>query len=157
MVRCFKQSWAVHCQCHAKLSKPSNPSNSPLAEDDNTPLESGATSPQLPVDSSAINEWCIIHKEKTYTPVFEDVGCRLRIQVTALSQADNSILAGPIDLFTEPVLSAPVAPHKKRLTALSGAAAGVAPTAPRFRVVSYNILAEIYATKQVRHKPDCDY
>lgn len=120
---------------------------SPVEED--TPVESSAPSPQLPVDSSAISEWVIIHKEKTYTPVFEDVGCRLRIQVTALSQADNSVLAGPFDLFTEPVLSAPVAPHKKRLTALSGAAAGVAPAAPRFRVVSYNILAEIYATKQV--------
>lgn len=106
-------------------------------------------------DSSAVTdsynnaEWVKVAESKTYTPVAEDVGSRLRIEVTALSTSDNSIMAGPVAVFTEPVLSQPGRPPKRSLQTIPGSGTGIA-GAVRFRVVSYNILAELYATKQVR-------
>ena len=66
-----------------------------------------------------------------------------------LSTADGSILAGPTTLFTEPVLSSPVKPPKRALQTIPGSGSGIS-GAVRFRIVTYNILAELYATKQVR-------
>ncbi len=106
------------------------------------------------VDQRSVAEWVSIFGDKTYVPTSEDVGCRLRIQVSALSVADNSVLAGPIEIFSEPVLSSPTAPPKRNLLTIPGAGAGNLASAVRFRVVSYNVLAEIYATKQAY--PYCD-
>lgn len=101
------------------------------------------------VNGDSSDEWVQIHDDKIYTPSAADIGHRLRIDVTAYSVADNSVIAGPIALITEPVLAAPrksgykrplhTIPHER--TAVSGAI--------RFRIVSYNVLAEKYATKQV--------
>ncbi len=104
------------------------------------------------MDTFNNSEWTKIGDAKTYTPVAEDVGSRLRIEVTALSTADNSVMAGPVAVLTEPVLSQPGRPPKRSLQTIPGSGTGIA-GAVRFRVVSYNILAELYATKQVRITP----
>lgn len=101
--------------------------------------------PATPATSS-VHDWGFIYDGKTYTPTAEDVGCRLRIDVWAMS-ADHTVLAGPVMLYTEPVLSMPTKPPKRGLQAIPGSGQGVA-AAVRFRIVSYNILAEIYATRQ---------
>jgi hypothetical protein len=94
------------------------------------------------------SDWTLIYEDKTYTPVAEDVGSRLRIDVTAYSTADNSVLAGPIHVYTEPVLCSPGKPPRRGLVTIPGSGSGIA-GAVRFRIVSYNILAELYATRQV--------
>jgi hypothetical protein len=101
-------------------------------------------------DGTVASEWVVVSDGKSYTPAATDVGCRLRIEVSAVSlvSADKSLLAGPIAVYTEPVLAAPVRPPKRGLQMIPGANSGIA-GAMRFRVVSYNILAEQYATKQV--------
>jgi CCR4-NOT transcription complex subunit 6 len=97
--------------------------------------------------------WTKICSEKTYIPMSSEVGCRFKVEVCALSIADNAVLAGPIVVCTEAVLSLPSAPPKRRLIGIPGAIAGMS-GAVRFRVISYNILADLYATKQAY--PYCD-
>jgi hypothetical protein len=97
---------------------------------------------------SPSSEWAMVSSEKTFVPGSEDVGCRLKIEVSAFSTDTNALLAGPVTVYTEPVLSAPSPPPKRRLLAISGAVAGLS-GALRFRLISYNILAEQFATKQV--------
>ncbi len=106
------------------------------------------TTPATSSEPSSL--WPIVYREKTYLPISKDIGCRLRIDIYAMSTQDGSILAGPVMFFTEPVLSSPVKPPKRKLAAIPGSGAGIA-AAVRFRVVSYNVLAEMYATRQVRH------
>ena len=57
-------------------------------------------------------------------------------------------------MYTEPVLSAPRMPPRRNLHTIPGAGGAASSTLQRFRVISYNILAEIYATKQAY--PYCD-
>ena len=114
---------------------------------DNLTEESKDVGGQIPLNTSE-DEWIPICKEKEYVPTSDEVGCRLKIEVTAMAVSDDSVLAGPIVVYTDPVLSAPAPPPKRRLLAIPGAVAGIA-AAVRFRIISYNILAELYATKQV--------
>lgn len=68
------------------------------------------------VDISSL-EWTDICFEKEYIPSKKDVGCRLRIEVLAVSTIDNiTVLAGPVEVFTDAVLSAPAAPPKRVIT-----------------------------------------
>jgi hypothetical protein len=97
---------------------------------------------------SDLQEWVQICTERTHIPTAEDVGRRFRIDVWVFSSSDNSLLAGPTTLFTEPVLSAPSKPPKRALQTIPGSGSGIS-GAIRFRIVSYNVLAEQYATKQV--------
>lgn len=98
--------------------------------------------------SKPSSEWVEVCKEKTYTPSAEDVGCRLCIEITANFVQDNTLAAGPVVTYTEPVLMAPTGPLKRSLATIAGSGSGLS-GAVRFRLISYNILAEIYATKQV--------
>lgn len=57
--------------------------------------------------------WVVISNDKEYTPGAADVGCKLRIEVRAVAQADGELLAGPISLCTDAVLQAPGPPPKR--------------------------------------------
>jgi hypothetical protein len=93
--------------------------------------------------------------EKTYVVTSEDVGRILRIECVAL-HSDGSTLAGPVVVYTESVMAAPRLPPRRNLVAVPNAASSLAVQAQfRFRIVSYNILAEIYATKNVRPPLQC--
>mmetsp|Transcript_2444 Transcript_2444/g.3467 ORF Transcript_2444/g.3467 Transcript_2444/m.3467 type:complete len:622 (+) Transcript_2444:235-2100(+) len=81
-----------------------------------------------------------------YTPTKTDVGHCLRLECRAFSTATDKMLCPPRIITTEPVLSAPPIPPKRALVAVKGAGGG---GGLRFRVVTYNILAEIYATQQM--------
>ncbi len=97
-------------------------------------------------DDVSLKEWVTVCYDKSYTPTAEDVGCILRIEVKSVAISDGTVLAGPVVVITEPVLSAPRAPPKRPLLTVAGSTSG---GGARFRVLSYNILAELYATKQV--------
>lgn len=104
-------------------------------------------SPLTPIDCAEdSNDWVTICHEKLYIPTQDDIGCLLRVEVKALAISDGTVLAGPVVVVTEPVLSAPHAPPKRPLMTIAGSTSG---GGARFRVLSYNILAELYATKQV--------
>jgi len=144
MFSCFKDAWKIHSQrhvCSIQIDSAKNLSANFVVDEYKETVEA------FPINTSAM-DWTQICSEKEYTPTELDVGCRLKIEVTAYSAADNSVLAGPVVIYTEPVLSTPTPPPKRRLIAIPGAVTGVA-GATRFRIISYNILAELYATKQV--------
>lgn len=92
-------------------------------------------------------DWVKISSDRNYVPTLEDVGCVLKVEVCALSSL-GKVLAGPILTYSDPVLASPKGPPKRALVTMPGGLQGITPVA-RFRVVSYNILAEMYATKQV--------
>ena len=72
-----------------------------------------------------------------------------------MSVTDGRVLAGPVTAYTDPVLAAPRGPPKRHLVASPPPRdSSAVTTGARFRVVSYNILAELYATKQAY--PYCD-
>jgi hypothetical protein len=140
-VSCFKQAWKEHNAGHTDFSF----TNTMLK------AESGALRKDGKDDSFSDYDGhnaMPIFNERTYTPTIEDVGCCLRVEVSALSTIDQSVLAGPVVTFSEPVLSAPKAPPKRPLITVPGS---VAFSGVRFRVLTYNVLAEMYATKQVTH------
>eukprot|EP00981_Chlorochromonas_danica_P006053 scaffold1264_cov149-Ochromonas_danica.AAC.3 len=162
--QCFVEAWKDHSRRHnmafrtcsiseASSTATSTPPNELAEEGDGEAgavvpeqtFEGPPAAPATPTDPTSV--WLEVHTEKTYLPSAEDVGCRLRLDVWAISTADNTVLAGPVMIYTEPVLSAPTKPPKRSLVPISGSGSGIA-GAVRFRVVSYNVLAEIYATKQ---------
>lgn len=142
---CFLQSWKVHSAKHSKIT-----ANLDYSETDIDLNGVPETSADNTDDPSA---WLNVCSEKSYTAVSDDVGCRLRIEVQALAKSDDRVLAGPVIVFTDTVLASPGTPPKRRLITLPGAGTGIS-GAIRFRVISYNILAELYATKQAY--PYCD-
>lgn len=153
---CFKQAWPQHSSAlHTSINK-EIPLRRTASSEDNNELDpsGGLLGSGGGTDDVAMSEdWLEICHDRSYTPTVEDIGCVLRIEVRAFSVNDGSLLAGPIYSFTEPVLAPPRAPPPRALVTVPGALNGVT-VAARFRVVSYNILAEIYATKQAY--PYCD-
>lgn len=102
-------------------------------------------------DNNESENWVSICSESCYKPTIDDVGCCLKIECRAVQSKDSTLLTEPVVIFTEPVLSAPKVPHTKRplITIPGGPVSGT-----RIRILTYNILAEVYATRQTY--PYCD-
>lgn len=92
------------------------------------------------------NEWIACGIDKEYIPIPEDVGCILKVEVTAIDSDLYEL--GHMVALTDPVLSTPRAPPKRHLFTMPPISTQTTSGA-RFRVISYNILAELYATKQM--------
>lgn len=95
-------------------------------------------------------EWEEVCSERVFRPGPDDVGCCMRIECTAIN-LDGSVLFGPVTIRTEPVLASPPPPPRRPLVTVKDAGAG---GGFRFRILTYNLLAEIYATQQMY--PHCD-
>lgn len=101
------------------------------------------------------DDWIEICSDNVYIPTKSDVGRVLKIQCSAVSQSRDTasrldILAGPVTTYSAVVLTAPVCPPTRPTRACSPVSAGGEwPSTTSFRVLSYNILAEVYATRQV--------
>ena len=124
-VDCFKSSWPVHSLNHRVK----------------------ADSEELDVANNDEGEWTELFQGKRYVPEKDDIGHTLRIECSVISEATDEVLAGPLTLQTEAVLSMPEKAPRRDIMANSNNSAnrGGMP----LRVVSYNILSEIYATKQM--------
>jgi CCR4-NOT transcription complex subunit 6 len=96
-------------------------------------------------------EWVEISREQVYVPTGEDIGRKLKLEVGAYSTETGELLMHRV-VKTDLVLSRAPDPVKRNLvTAKTGGPRG----GERFRIVTYNILAEIYATQQ--QYPYCDF
>lgn len=96
-------------------------------------------------------EWIEISRDALYVPGSDDVGRKLKLEAAAYSTDTGELLMHRV-VKTDIVLSRAPDPVKRTLvTAKTGAGAGAG---ARFRIVSYNVLAEIYATQQ--QYPYCD-
>ncbi len=99
-------------------------------------------------------QWNFVQEDSVYTPCKDDVGHCLRLECRAVLP-DGSLVCAPKVIVTEPVLCLPPPLPKRGLTTVKSGTAGGGGGGSRFRVVSYNLLAEIYATQQVY--PQCDF
>lgn len=101
--------------------------------------------------TQSAEEWLEISRDQIYVPCEEDVGRKLKLEAAAYSVETGELLMHRV-VKTDLVLSRAPDPVKRNLvTAKTGSASGGA----RFRVVTYNVLAEIYATQQ--QYPYCDF
>lgn len=96
-------------------------------------------------------EWIEISRDQIYIAGPEDVGRKLKLEAAAYSSETGELLMHRV-VKTDLVLSRAPDPVKRNFVttkAPSGASAGA-----RFRIATYNVLAEIYATQQ--QYPYCD-
>lgn len=103
-----------------KDSDPQSPPLTPLEEDlapngngNNRPRSQTSGSLGAPHANNIPEGWTLLGTGKDYLPGRDDVGCRLRVQVSAEALLDGELLAGPVSIFTEVVLQAPGAPPKR--------------------------------------------
>ena len=98
--------------------------------------------------------WTLLSENSTYSPTPLDVGCILRVEVHAIATSpaaeENTVLCGPFNHYTEGVLSAPKAPPRRQIGS-GNKNMHNSNSQVQFRLVSYNILAELYATKSVSY------
>lgn len=93
--------------------------------------------------SSETDEWIEISRDQLYIPHTEDIGRKLKVEAAAYSLESGELLMHRV-VKTDLVLSSAPEPEKRNLVTAKPAGGGGA----RFRIVTYNILAEIYATQQ---------
>jgi CCR4-NOT transcription complex subunit 6 len=92
---------------------------------------------------SSEDEWIEISRDQLYIPHTEDIGRKLKVEAAAYSLESGELLMHRV-VKTDLVLSRTPEPEKRNLVTAKPAGGGGA----RFRIVTYNILAEIYATQQ---------
>ena len=101
-------------------------------------------------DGQADGEWTEISNNQIYLPTSDDIGRKLKLEVGAYSMETGELLMHRV-VKTDLVLTRAPDPAKRNLiTAKTSGPRG----GDRFRIVTYNILAEIYATQQ--QYPYCD-
>lgn len=88
-------------------------------------------------------EWVEISRDQIYIPNENDVGRKLKVEAAAYSMESGELLMHRV-VKTDLVLGRTPVPEKRNLVTAKPAGGGGA----RFRIVTYNILAEIYATQQ---------
>jgi CCR4-NOT transcription complex subunit 6 len=94
-----------------------------------------------------------ISRDQVYVPEPDDVGRKLKIEAAAYSVETGELLMTRV-VKTDVVLGRPSEPIPRSFVTAKSAGA-VASAGPRFRVATYNVLAEIYATQQ--QYPYCDF
>jgi len=117
-------------------------------------------------------EWLEVSRDQIFIPGPDDIGRKLKLEAAAYSHDSGErlmyrvvktdlVLARAPDPLTRTLIvksSASAAAATTTTTAANSSAASVSPygnPAHRFRVVTYNVLAEIYATQQ--QYPYCDF
>ncbi|GAB9474773.1 Carbon catabolite repressor protein [Globisporangium polare] len=139
---CFRLAWHKHKQLHDNLAALQSTNDSVPWKSQLYHLEALCPQPE--------ERWIEIHEEnRSYRPTTDDVGHVIRVECKATKRVGGNVLIKTVD--TGIVLPFPPMPprrqmlanvHEERLT-------------PRlrqigmFRVLTYNILAEIYATRQM--------
>jgi CCR4-NOT transcription complex subunit 6 len=100
----------------------------------------------------AAEDWMEVSRDQFYIPGPDDVGRKLKLEATAYSNDTGEMLMARV-VKTDVVLARAPDPSKRSLVTakgISGSAGGA-----RFRIATYNVLAEIYATQT--QYPYCDF
>ena len=105
----------------------------------------GATPNFVAPDVEVGDEWVEISRDQIYMPVNSDVGHKLKIEASAYSLETGELLMSRV-AKTDVVLARAPQPVARPMVTAGNANKGS--NGPRFRVVTYNTLAEIYATQQ---------
>jgi len=135
---------------NSNSSNNNNNSNSNGAPGSAGPYKNNGNKPQGG-GGGGEEEWIEISRDQLYVPGGDDIGRKLKLEAAAYSSETGELLMHRV-VKTDLVLARAPDPIKRPLvTAKNGAGAG---SGARFRIVTYNVLAEIYATQQ--QYPYCD-
>eukprot|EP00573_Skeletonema_grethae_P010926 CAMPEP_0201694530 /NCGR_PEP_ID=MMETSP0578-20130828/6760_1 /ASSEMBLY_ACC=CAM_ASM_000663 /TAXON_ID=267565 /ORGANISM="Skeletonema grethea, Strain CCMP 1804" /LENGTH=597 /DNA_ID=CAMNT_0048180217 /DNA_START=199 /DNA_END=1992 /DNA_ORIENTATION=- len=118
----------------------------PATPGDSNSNNSSTTTMNNPYSAQLSNEdteWIEISRDQLYIPHTDDIGRKLKVEASAYSVDTGELLMHRV-VKTDLVLSRTPEPEKRNLVTAKPAGGGGA----RFRIVTYNILAEIYATQQ---------
>ncbi len=113
------------------------------ADNNNNNANSTTMNNPYSTQSNEDTEWIEISRDQLYIPHTEDIGRKLKVEASAYSVDTGELLMHRV-VKTDLVLSRTPEPEKRNLVTAKPAGGGGA----RFRIVTYNILAEIYATQQ---------
>ncbi|RWR77659.1 carbon catabolite repressor protein 4 1 [Cinnamomum micranthum f. kanehirae] len=127
----------------------SNLGQSPSLNNGSTPLY-----PAVIAERSGGETWFEVGRSKTYTPTADDIGHVLKFECVAVD-SETRIPVGPVNtLMTSRVIPAP-SPIPRRLISVNGVdvighlhSDGRTLSSGIFTVLSYNILADVYATSE---------
>lgn len=172
--KCFSDAWQHHRVLHDRAASAVNENgaeeeelfgrfNSSGSGVMNTGVPPPASSPNLtngstPLYPAAVSQrsggetWFEVGRSKTYTPSADDIGHVLKFECVVVD-AETKQTLGPLNtLTTSRVIPAPT-PTPRRMISVSGADVmghldpdGRIASTGTFTVVSYNILADAYAT-----------
>lgn len=168
--RCFLESWKHHKSLHARAAN-ALPENSGEEEElfgrfgsgssiisANLELSNGSafSTPALVSDGSGGGEtWYDVGRSRTYTPTADDVGHVLKLECTAVDSNTGQAVAPASTLLTARVIPAP-SPTPRRMIPLNfndGVSTvdleGRSPATGTFTVLSYNVLADLFATSDM--------
>ena len=144
---CLREHWHFHNDFHAQASARANGelphSNSSNGLSSSLDLQRGY---QPYGYSNSGESWVEISRSRTYTPTAEDVGCILKFECTAHDIASAYPDIGKaFSIVTARVRPSPLPPRRAMIP--------VAPIRPavkkgRFTVLTYNLLADLYATPE---------
>ncbi|KAF0688105.1 Aste57867_20266 [Aphanomyces stellatus] len=141
-LECFRSAWGQHRQLHDTTSKLFIRS----ADDLETAKSNAIAAPAPPTEET----WSVLQSAKTYTPSTADVGHILRVECTPLFRSGEE--CGP-PKFMETNIVLPFPPMAPKRQMIPSTKDDRPPSRLRFlggfRVLSYNVLAEIYATRQM--------
>ena len=98
-----------------------------------------------------LNTWTVVSRERHYTPTADDVGCCLRLEVSPVIRArDGSTSLGKMQsIDTSPTLAVPPLPSPRPVIYAESYNPATAAPGSSFKVVDYNILAQVYASHQL--------
>lgn len=168
--KCFSDAWQHHRVLHDRAASSVN-ENGPEEEEMFGRFNSsgsGSLSAALPPSSSSTNlsngstplypaavaqrnggeTWFEVGRLKTYTPSADDVGHLLKFECVVVDVETKLPVGHTSTLTTSRVIPAPT-PTPRRLIPVSGVDAGhMDSPSGAFTVLSYNILADVYATNE---------
>lgn len=174
--KCFSDAWQHHRVLHDRAASAVNENGNEEEElfgrfnssgpGVNTGLSGSASSPSLtngstPLYPAAITQrsggetWFEVGRSKTYTPTADDIGHVLKFECVVVD-AETKLTAGHVNtILTSRVIPAP-SPSPRRLISVSGVdvmghldSDGHISSSGTFSVLSYNILADVYATSEI--------
>ena len=101
-----------------------------------------------------VSVWQEVSDRRVYVPQRQDVGRVLKLECTPVS-GNGAFMGKPVTMESAEVLMAPAPAPVRGSVEVPGPAGSFDPRAPKvtFKVLSYNCLADIYATPQVRGRP----
>ncbi|MCO5589267.1 hypothetical protein L7F22_043233 [Adiantum nelumboides] len=168
---CFADSWRQHRSLHARAANAVQ-ENGPEEEELFGSFTGGSSVgsavgaallglsngsiPVLVSDRGGVGEtWYEVGRSRTYTPSADDVGHVLKLECTAIDSSSGQPVAPASTLLTSRVIPAP-SPTPRRMIPLSymDGMSGLdveshSSAAGTFTVLSYNVLADLYATSDM--------
>lgn len=171
--KCFSDAWQHHRVLHERAASAVNENGNEEEElfgrfnstgsgglagsQSNSSLSNGTT-PLYPAAVAQRNggeTWFEVGYAKTYTPTADDIGHVLKFECVVVD-AETKLPAGHVNtLLTSRVIPAP-SPTPRRLISVSGVDVtghldldGRLSSSGTFTVLSYNILADVYATNEL--------